>query len=426
MFGSELLDVALGLMLVYLLLSLVASGVREMVEARLKTRSASLERGIREILRDPTGEDLARALYEHPLVSSLYAGSYAPTAGLYRKLVPLTRRGLLGRLRGKEPGPHVGEEYRGVAGEAGRGVATRLLAPSHLPSYIPASSFALALLDIAARGRPGAQGAHGADAPALTVENVRAGIERIGNPAVQRALLSAVDRAGGDMARAQLHVEAWFNGSMDRVSGWYKRHTQAFLFAFGLGAAVVLNVNTITIVEALSRHETLRAVVVSEAERVAAGHTLPRDSLSARTADLEALGLPMGWRDGWPGARVPGAPDPTAATGYEWVWLNVVSPVVGWLLTAFAVSLGAPFWFDLLNRVMVIRSTVKPHEKSLEEGSEDRMGTSTPVPAPRPPPALPSSAEAEPTATSPSEAAPDPPTPAAAGGMPGAATMPGT
>jgi hypothetical protein len=47
--------------------------------------------------------------------------------------------------------------------------------------------------------------------------------------------------------------------------------------------------------------------------------------------------------------------------------------IIGWLLTALAASLGAPFWFDTLNKVMVIRSTVKPHEKSQEEASEDRQ-----------------------------------------------------
>jgi hypothetical protein len=46
---------------------------------------------------------------------------------------------------------------------------------------------------------------------------------------------------------------------------------------------------------------------------------------------------------------------------------------LGWLCTALAVMLGAPFWFDVLNKVMVIRSTVKPHEKSKEEASEDRQ-----------------------------------------------------
>jgi hypothetical protein len=50
-----------------------------------------------------------------------------------------------------------------------------------------------------------------------------------------------------------------------------------------------------------------------------------------------------------------------------------ISSLPGWLLTALAISLGAPFWFDLLNKIMVIRSTVKPHEKSPEEASEDRQ-----------------------------------------------------
>ena len=50
-----------------------------------------------------------------------------------------------------------------------------------------------------------------------------------------------------------------------------------------------------------------------------------------------------------------------------WIW------IVGWMMTAFAATMGAPFWFDLLNKMMVIRSTVKPKEKSPEEGSEDRQ-----------------------------------------------------
>jgi hypothetical protein len=41
-------------------------------------------------------------------------------------------------------------------------------------------------------------------------------------------------------------------------------------------------------------------------------------------------------------------------------------------MTALAIALGAPFWFDVLNKFMVVRSTVKPREKSQEEGSEDR------------------------------------------------------
>jgi hypothetical protein len=54
-------------------------------------------------------------------------------------------------------------------------------------------------------------------------------------------------------------------------------------------------------------------------------------------------------------------------------WEDFWSPLFGWSITALAISLGAPFWFDLLNKIMVIRSTVKPKEKSPEEGSEDRQ-----------------------------------------------------
>jgi hypothetical protein len=85
--------------------------------------------------------------------------------------------------------------------------------------------------------------------------------------------------------------------------------------------------------------------------------------------EIKKLSLPIGWLDSgtdlrliWPGNKW------TDKGGWRdqlyWHWL-------GWLITALAVSLGAPFWFDLLNKVIVVRSTVKPHEKSPEERSKE-------------------------------------------------------
>jgi len=67
----------------------------------------------------------------------------------------------------------------------------------------------------------------------------------------------------------------------------------------------------------------------------------------------DELGIPLGWADGTKQETLP----------------NIL---LGWLLTALAVSLGAPFWFDILNKIMVVRSTVKPREKSHEEQSKDK------------------------------------------------------
>jgi hypothetical protein len=93
------------------------------------------------------------------------------------------------------------------------------------------------------------------------------------------------------------------------------------------------------------------------------------------------LGLPIGW-------DIPGQPTPgesaDEALKRKWPTLHFLEKQVwvawvvqfrihflGWLLTALAVSLGAPFWFDMLNKFIVVRSTVKPKEKSPEEKSKD-------------------------------------------------------
>jgi hypothetical protein len=79
MLGSQILEVAVGLVLVYLVLSLVASSVREGIESFLKSRAVQLERGIREMLHDPDGRGFAQRVFEHPLIFGLYRGGYAPS-----------------------------------------------------------------------------------------------------------------------------------------------------------------------------------------------------------------------------------------------------------------------------------------------------------------------------------------------------------
>jgi hypothetical protein len=341
MFGSAVLEVAIGILFIYLLVSVICSAVREGIEARVKPRAAYLEHGIRELLHDHTGTGIAAAVYNHPLIYSLYSDGYTPGPDA-------ARPGILAR-----------------GGE--------------LPSYIPASHFALALMDIAVRGPVADPASSGGDAPVVTLASVRAGVDNIGNPAIQRVLLSAIDAAQGDMNRAQANIAGWFNGSMERVSGWYKRSTQWVIFWIALVTCVALNVNTITIADFLYRNESARTALVAQAENVrAAGGA---DELQYRDARrmLDATGLPLGWSAGWGAPRRPGEP------GYGGVWNTVFGPVLGLLLTALAATLGAPFWFDVLNKVMVIRSTVKPYEKSAPEGSEDRQ----PRDATPPPPAAP-------------------------------------
>jgi hypothetical protein len=266
----------------------------------------------------------------------------------------------------------------------------------NLPSYIPSANFALALMDIAARGPVNMGTTPSTGGSSLSLAQIRAHIGEIGNPQVQRALLTAIDSAQGDFDRARSNIEAWYDSAMDRVSGWYKRSTQWCLFWVALILAAGLNINTITIADYLYRHDAERSALVSTIDKTAATAQTSETYKDAKD-ELGELRLPMGWSDGWGAprthaerqraaddrqkrsgpAQVPQVPAeiPTSA------WQDLIAPLLGWLFTAFAATLGAPFWFDVLNQIMVIRSTVKPHEKSGEEASLDRQ---TKPPSPQP------------------------------------------
>jgi hypothetical protein len=82
MFGSHVLEAAIGLSFVFFILSLMATSGREIVEAWLQSRAVHLERGIRELLKDKDGTQLATQIYNHPLVSSLFTGDYDPATQL--------------------------------------------------------------------------------------------------------------------------------------------------------------------------------------------------------------------------------------------------------------------------------------------------------------------------------------------------------
>jgi len=343
MFGSDILEAATGIVFVFVLLSTICTSVREGLEGWFKTRASYLEFGIRELLQDRKGVGLAKEMFEHPLIFGLYAGDYTPGSS-------------------KRPGV--------------------MTSGGNLPTYIPSRSFARALMDIAARGpvgtgaaAAGADATTAADGRVLSLAHIRANAAKIASAPVRRVLIAAIDSSQGDFDRACANLEHWYDSAMDRVSGWYKRSTQWALFWIALFVAVVLNVNTITISDYLYRHSAERAAIVSTIDKTAGVPAVDGGRYAAAKSELEKLRLPMGWSAGW-GAPLTreerGLKGPVSLDNLGY-WEDVGAPVLGWLLTAVAAMLGAPFWFDVLNQIMVVRSTVKPHEKSGEEASRDRQ-----------------------------------------------------
>jgi len=316
MFDSAVLDTVIGVVFVVILFSTVCAAVRESVESLLKTRASYLEYGIRELLNDKSASGLVTQLYTHPLVSGLFTDDYKPAEASARSMFSWGRR--------------------------------------NLPSYIPAKNFASALIDIAVRGQVGGE-PPSKDLGKIDLDTIKASVGKIENPRVARVLLNAVDLAEGDLNRAVANVEAWFDSGMDRVSGWYKRLSSRIILGIALVLAVFLNVDLIRVGRELYNDDAQRAMVLAYAQSAMPDQTMLTDRKKAfdRLSDKT---FPVGW-DG---------------KTFEQAWEETgVQNLAGWLFTAFAATLGAPFWFDVLNKVMVIRATVKPHEKSREERSQD-------------------------------------------------------
>jgi hypothetical protein len=442
MFNSTALEVAIGMALVYLLLSLFCTAINEAIAAFLGSRAKNLRKGIESLfsqaLFSPKGaasanamlpahldddhpgdhEDdikdgsklptLAQAIYDHGLVQSLYkSGGGFETLALYKNFW------------------------------------------TTLPSYIPSRTFSSALIDLIFPDEmpsPPA-GTDPKDATAVAKANLSAILVNIDSKLPdskgKEAIKAIVKQAGGDVAAARLAFEKWYDDAMDRAAGWYKRKTQLVLFFIGLFAAVILNVNSVNVVTSFWGSPAIRSFAVGYADKVAndsaikaviaqqkaeeeaaklakTAQTKPdtknaaggssdgtkgaqdptkktdkkkdeqkpntpgngsnaTDTSQSEVAkaskdlqDLKSLNLPIGWKEEkllnewtdktttWP-----------SRFSFCIAWHSFTLGLLGWFLTAIAMTLGAPFWFDTLNQFMVIRSTIKPREKSDVEGSKD-------------------------------------------------------
>jgi len=338
-----ILEVVIGLIFVYLLLSILCSGINELIAQYTARRGQFLRQGLQNVLGDRW---MYLRLVNHPVVSSLY-------------------RDKPGKI-------------------------------TH-PSYIPSNNFALALLDIV-RLKAEQLGVHISPNGngQWQVGDLRRAAHRCAEYGyhIGMAIEPLLDSANGQFDQAVRNIETWYDSSMDRVSGWYKRRTQILLFVIAAVVALGFNIDSIEIAKSLRQSDSLRQSMVEAAvQRVEQGQAPAaggqRESAAVREEmqqvvasmqEYESMGLPVGFSclatPAVPGASAEaGAKTATAATTGAWAsnvstarrclasangmlsngdWLT---KLIGLLLTALAVTLGAPFWFDLLNRVVNLRSS---------------------------------------------------------------------
>lgn len=308
LFNSTILDVVIGLIFVYLLLAILCTAANELVAAFTRRRGEMLRKGIMQLLyNQPTknngGTDgFLQEFYKHPLITSI-------------------------------------------------------MHDANHPAYLSPRIFTTVVTDVLTAAKLG------------TVEfaDLKASARELPEGNVKKSVLALVQRSDNKLEDAQEAIEGWFNDAMDRVSGWYKRRTQIWTIIIAVLLTVVANADTTHIAQRLWTDPVLRSAVVEEA-KVRAQKPAPTVSVEYEDEDdptkptvtrnegnqlsaqeTQLLGQLLGWR----------------GVLKDNTWKDWAERVLGWLLTVLALSMGAPFWFDLLNKFMNVRYAGKsPDEQS--------------------------------------------------------------
>lgn len=291
------LDVALGLTLVYTAASLLCSSLNEAAAALLARRAGFLEKWLRNVLTDPDApakvEESLDSFYQHPLIQPLVREATLPRPGQRR------------------------------------------------PSYLPASTFVSALLNLDPGDGTGKR----------PLDDI---VKALPPSHAKRVVATILQEVGHNEKALRSRLETWYDESMERVSGWYKRRTQIWLALIGLSAACLLNIDTVQIADTLWAQPNVRSAVVASA-----GHFSAQSSAQPSTQSitdtvnylnsLNAIKLPIGWD----GTAKNATHDPRAFPSGLKAW---AAKVAGILITTLALLLGAPFWFQLLGKLVNLKS----------------------------------------------------------------------
>lgn len=277
-------------------------------------RAETLKKGIISMIDDPT---LVNKIYNHPLIFGLWKSTNNKRTDISSKDPALEQ----------------------IAATIAHG--TKIYSQGEMlrpPSYIPPKQLATAAIDLIRSSKANTT---------LAAQELRDGIEKLPEGPFKYAILSMLNDANDNVEEFRLKLECWFNDGMDRISGWYRRHMQLIAFIVGAVVTVACNADTFQIINTLYRDAAIRGAVVSTASTYVASGGV----------NLVEITFPIGWSMQLPNNFIG--------------WLT---KLIGWFLTASALSLGAPFWFDILNKIVNLRLTGKKPEdlKNCERSNNEK------------------------------------------------------
>jgi hypothetical protein len=371
------LDILIGLTIVLLALSMAVTMITQAVTTVLNSRGRHLRRGLVDLLQqlDPAltetlSRSVATGILTHPLVS----GSNTPVAA-GSPLEAVTS--MIDRIRRSIGGPRLGnvvhrEEFTKLLMALAAGQGTGQLESAAQAALVNALK------------------ENGVDNPEQKLKDIRQAALRLEKSAPElshmaRQNIAILEAAESDFV-AKIHN--WFDQTMDRTSQRFTASTRAITFIGAFLVAFGLQVDTPALVNRLAADEKLREQFVTEAKALYADQKATDEAAKQKAQGTPAPAVPPDAEEMARKYRVFLATNGLItfpSVGQKWIegYRNV--NVFGVLMTALLLSLGAPFWYSLLGRLLQLRSVlavkddVQRAERQLREpdGGKSRTPTSS-------------------------------------------------
>ena len=347
----------------YAALSVLCSFVNETIFSLVQLRGKTLYKGVFNLLAN--SKALTQAIYEHPLIWS-GSSDQSPDKSLPSYIDARNFSIAFWHT--------VQQSTTGPRADA---VAVVLDTPERVLSDIKAKVAALPTGTAAGAAAVGAAAASGPAAERTKADALTA---------LKGTLTNLIVEADGDYTRLLAATDAWFDRQMDRVSGWYRRCTQWNLIAIGFIIAFGFGIDSLGIATRMYSDEGLRNAVSSQvANSYNAIHNDP--SISALTdPNAKAQAFAQKLDQNFSNQLTDNVPltgfIDTNLADFFWKRFTNVHAFLGALITGLAISLGAPFWFDLLGGLTNVRMAgTKPADVSPPAPPPAGPPAPTPVPA---------------------------------------------
>ena len=314
MFNSQILDVAIGLAIMYLFQSILVSGISEALNIIFNSRGRILQRALQQALvyKDDTAT-LYTELYNSPFI----------------------------------------RQY------------TRI---KKYPAYIRAEDFTNSIIT-SLRTSP--------EEAALTMDAIRERIANFPAGDFRDLLHAKAVLAEDNMDTFKQSITEWFSTYMAQVSEWYKNRIKIVIASLAFIVTLLLNVDSFSIMNELWKNDKLRESTVSLAETAFKNRldNLENETTLSDSTQLSnvvqsingqynmifAFDFPITWEYAYHKTS-PTVPI-DQLTIFQKLWWTAqqlsLEKIIGFLITTAAVTMGTPIWFDILKKLLSAKNESK-------------------------------------------------------------------